>query len=45
VESPLAFLADSIAVKRVRGTPSVRELVGRVVLVEEEEIAQAICSF
>jgi threonine dehydratase len=45
VEAPLAFsLADGIAVKRVgRNTfPIVRELVDEVVLVEEEEIAQAI---
>ena len=45
VETPLAFsLADGIAVKRVgRNTfPIVRELVDEVVLVEEEEIAQAI---
>jgi threonine dehydratase len=47
VEAPLAFsLADGIAVKRVgRNTfPIVRELVDEVVLVEEEEIAQAIVS-
>lgn len=45
VEAPLAFsLADGIAVKRVGGKtfPIVRELVDEVVLVEEEEIAQAI---
>ena len=45
VEAPLAFsLADGIAVKRVGGNtfPIVRELVDEVVLVEEEEIAQAI---
>ena len=45
VETPLfVSLADGIAVKRV-GTntfPIVRELVDEVVLVEEEEIAQAI---
>jgi threonine dehydratase len=47
VEAPLAFsLADGITVKRVgRNTfPIVRELVDEVVLVEEEEIAQAIVS-
>ena len=45
VEGPLAFsLADGIAVKRVGGNtfPIVQELVDEVVLVEEEEIAQAI---
>ena len=45
VEAPLAFsLADGIAVKRVgrKTFPIVRELVDEVVLVEEEEIAQAI---
>jgi threonine dehydratase len=45
VETPLAFsLADGIAVKRVgrKTFPIVRELVDEVVLVEEEEIAQAI---
>jgi len=45
VEAPLAFsLADGIAVKRVgRNTfPIVRDLVDEVILVEEEEIAQAI---
>jgi threonine dehydratase len=45
VEAPLALsLADGIAVKKVgRQTfPIVRELVDEVVLVEEEEIAQAI---
>ena len=45
VETPLAVsLADGIAVKRVgKNTfPIVRELVDEVVLVEEEEIAQAI---
>jgi threonine dehydratase len=45
VEAPLAVsLADGIAVKKVgRQTfPIVRELVDEVVLVEEEEIAQAI---
>jgi threonine dehydratase len=45
VEAPLALsLADGIAVKKVgRNTfPVVRELVDEVVLVEEEEIAQAI---
>jgi threonine dehydratase len=44
-EVPLAVsLADGIAVKRVgqRTFPIVRELVDEVVLVEEEEIAQAI---
>jgi threonine dehydratase len=44
-EPPLtASLADGIAVKRVgrRTYPIVRELVDEVVLVEEEEIAQAI---
>ncbi len=47
VEAPLSFsLADGIAVKRVgSGTfPIVCELVDEVVLVEEEEIAQAIVS-
>lgn len=45
VEAPLAFsLADGIAVKRVgrKTFPIVQELVDEVVLVEEEEIAQAI---
>jgi len=45
METPLAFsLADGIAVKRVgkKTFPIVRELVDEVVLVEEEEIAQAI---
>jgi threonine dehydratase len=45
VEAPLGLsLADGIAVKKVgRNTfPVVRELVDEVVLVEEEEIAQAI---
>jgi threonine dehydratase len=45
METPLAFsLADGIAVKRVgrKTFPIVRELVDDVVLVEEEEIAQAI---
>lgn len=45
VEPPLAVsLADGIAVKRVgkKTFPIVRELVDEVVLVEEEEIAQAI---
>jgi len=45
VEAPLAFsLADGIAVKRVgwKTFPIVRELVDEVVLVEEEEIAQAV---
>ncbi|MCM2359583.1 MAG: threonine ammonia-lyase [Geobacteraceae bacterium] len=45
VEPPLAVsLADGIAVKRVGQNtfPIVRELVDEVVLVEEEEIAQAI---
>lgn len=47
VEAPLSFsLADGIAVKKAgRNTfPIVRELVDEVVLVEEEEIAQAIVS-
>jgi threonine dehydratase len=47
VEAPLAFsLADGIAVKRVglNTFPIVRELVDEVILVEEEEIAQAIVS-
>jgi threonine dehydratase len=47
VEAPLAFsLADGIAVKKVgRNTfPIVREVVNEVILVEEEEIAQAIVS-
>jgi threonine dehydratase len=47
VETPLTFsLADGIAVKKVgRNTfPIIRELVDEVVLVEEEEIAQAIVS-
>jgi threonine dehydratase len=45
METPLAFsLADGIAVKKVgrRTFPIVRELVDEVLLVEEEEIAQAI---
>ncbi len=45
METPLAFsLADGIAVKRVgkKTFPIVRELVDEVLLVEEEEIAQAI---
>lgn len=45
METPLAFsLADGIAVKRVgkKTFPIVREVVDEVVLVEEEEIAQAI---
>jgi len=45
METPLAFsLADGIAVKRVgkKTFPIVRELVDEVILVEEEEIAQAI---
>jgi threonine dehydratase len=45
MEAPLAVsLADGIAVKRVgkKTFPIVRELVDEVVLVEEEEIAQAI---
>lgn len=45
LEAPLTVtLADGIAVKRVGGRtfPLVRELVDEVVLVEEEEIAQAI---
>jgi threonine dehydratase len=45
VEAPLSVsLADGIAVKKVgkRTFPIVRELVDEVVLVEEEEIAQAI---
>jgi threonine dehydratase len=45
VEAPLAVsLADGIAVKKVgkQTFPIVRELVDEVVLVEEEEIAQAI---
>ncbi|HTG82183.1 MAG TPA: threonine ammonia-lyase [Geobacteraceae bacterium] len=45
VEAPMTVsLADGIAVKRVGGStfPIVRELVDEVVLVEEEEIAQAI---
>ena len=45
METPLSFsLADGIAVKRVgrKTFPIVRELVDEVVLVEEEEIAQAI---
>ncbi|HTP66438.1 MAG TPA: threonine ammonia-lyase [Geobacteraceae bacterium] len=47
LEAPLAFsLADGIAVKKVgRNTyPIVRELVDEIVLVEEEDIAQAIVS-
>jgi threonine dehydratase len=45
METPLTFsLADGIAVKRVgkKTFPIVRELVDEVLLVEEEEIAQAI---
>ena len=45
METPLAFsLADGIAVKKVgkKTFPIVRELVDDVLLVEEEEIAQAI---
>ena len=45
IEAPLSVtLADGIAVKRVGNNtfPIVRELVDEVVLVEEEEIAQAI---
>jgi threonine dehydratase len=45
METPLTFsLADGIAVKRVgkKTFPIVKELVDEVVLVEEEEIAQAI---
>jgi len=45
VEAPLAFsLADGIAVKKVgrKTFPIVQELVDEVVLIEEEEIAQAI---
>jgi threonine dehydratase len=45
METPLAFsLADGIAVKQVgrKTFPIVREVVDEVVLVEEEEIAQAI---
>jgi threonine dehydratase len=47
VETPVAVtLADGIAVKRVgeQTFPVVRELVDEVVLVKEEEIAQAIVS-